>query len=157
MADPRGRRLTLRHRRNLGRLTAQLSRQVRAVARRADIAAVAQWWANGADREVERIVVRGFRTAVELSTKYLQAHAAVNGAAVSPVPARLDLEAVRGSLFVASVGTFMKALNARGGPASGGGEIAAKRIMVDTLAKTATMLALRGDRETILATFRAGR
>jgi hypothetical protein len=153
-ADPRTSALTRAHRAELGRLAAQAARQVRAIADRADTSNVAGWWAGGADRRAERVVAAGHRAAVALATRYLAQHAALSGATVRPLPAALDLEAARGSLFVASVGVFMRSLAARGGT---GSESSAKRVMTASLAASAQRLVLAGDRDTVMGTFRAGR
>jgi hypothetical protein len=128
--------------------------QARTLAGRADVANVAGWWAAGADRQAERIVTRGHQVAAALSARYLRQHAALSGATVNPVVATLDAEAARGSLFVASVGVFMRALRARGGV---GAEQSARRVMADSLVGSVQRLVLAGDRDTIMGTFRAGR
>jgi hypothetical protein len=153
VADPRATQLTRNHRLELQQLAALTSRQTRAIADGADVTAVAEWWRGGADKRVERIVIAGHRTAVALGSRYLRQHAAVSRATVDPVPARLDLEAVRGSLFVVTVGGFLDHLRASGP----GSELSARRVMTNRLVGSVTRLVLAGARDTAMATFRAGR
>lgn len=143
--------LTQRHRRNLQRLTASAGRQTRSIATRADTGAVVDWWAAGGDRQIIGVVAAGHEQAVRLTITYLLEHAAASGAEVDPLPAQLDLEQVRNTLFVVGPGTFLTALRRTSSAA------AAKRTMITTLVGNVQKLVLRGDRETVLATFRAGR
>lgn len=151
MADPRAQELTRQHRSNLAVLVALVRRQVGAVAVRADTSAIVDWWDAGAGTQVERSVASGHRAAVVLSQRYLRAHAALSGASVNPLPARFDVEAVRGALYVASVASFMRALRVHGS------EPAAARVMVSSLTASAQRLVLAGDRDTVTGTFQAGR
>jgi hypothetical protein len=152
VANQRATLRTRSPRADLQRLAALTARQTRAVAETADVTAIAQWWRGGADKRVERIVIAGPRTAVALGSRYLREHAALSGATVDPVAARLDLDAARASLFVVAVGGFLDHLRANGR----GSEQSARRVMTNQLVGSVTRLALAGDRDTALATFRAG-
>jgi hypothetical protein len=143
--------LTQQHRRNLQRLTAVAGRQTRSIVTRVDTTAVAEWWVAGADRQVTAVVAAGHEAAVQLTVTYLLNHARASGAEVDPLPAQLDLEAVRGSLFVVGPGAYLTAFRRTGSVA------AAKRVLITGLVGNVQRLVLAGDRETVLATFRAGR
>jgi len=151
VTSPLANQLTLAHRRNLQRLTGAAARQTRSILHRANTEAVAEWWVAGADRQVEQVVATGHELAVRITLRYLNEHARASGATVDPLPAALDMAAVRGALFVVGPGAFLTALRRTGSTA------VAKRVMTATVVGNVQRYVLAGDRETLLATFRAGR
>lgn len=153
MATPRARALTAAHRRELSRLVTIAAGRTRTIAAGADVMAIADWWAAGADRRVLELVAGGHRAAAALGARYLRAHAAASGATVDPVTPRLDLEAARASLFITSVGAFMTHLRAHGE----GSERSAQRSMTNQLVASVQRQILNGSRATLTETFAAGR
>jgi hypothetical protein len=143
--------LTLAHRRDLQRLLGIAGRQVRSVVARADMSAIANWWTTGAGAEVERVAIQGHDTAAALTVRYLLDHAAANGAEVAPLPARLDLDQLRGSLFVLGPGAALSALRRTNSTQ------VAKRVLTSGLVSSVNKSILAGDRDTVMGTFRAGR
>ncbi|HZN75890.1 MAG TPA: hypothetical protein VFC00_30030 [Micromonosporaceae bacterium] len=151
MTAAQARALTLAHRRNLAALTSVVGRQVRSITVAADLAAIEDWWLAGAGQRVELVVTAGHRAAVTLAARYLRAHADASGATVDPLPARLDVERMRGSLFVSSVGAFLDNLRVSQS------QPAAARVMTSRLVASAHRLVLAGERDTVTGTFLAGR
>lgn len=147
----RARELTHRHRGNLATLTQLAARATGQVMRTADPMAIEAWWTARGGRRVESIVAAGHRAAVTLSVRYLRESARVARGTVDPLPAPLDIEAMRNSLFVASVATFMSTLRRTGSPD------VARRAMSAATIRSVQRLILAGDRDTVVGTMAAGR
>jgi hypothetical protein len=151
VASPQAQALTRQHRAELKALAAAVSRSTRAVTARIDATAVADWWAAGADVQVERIAAKGHRVAAALGGRYLRQHAALSGATVEPLLARFDAQAARNTLWVNSVAAFLDHMRATDSIPG------AVRVMNVRLTGTVQYLALAGERDTITGTFEAGR
>ena len=142
MPSPEARALTADHRRQLGVIAEAVARQVGEVAAQADVDDIDRWWLTAA-QTLEQIVIPGWRAAAAAAVRYLRRHAAVEGVAVDPSPAPVNLEQLATALTVCGPVAFKAKI------AATGSDEAALRAMTARLAGAAQRLTLTGDRETI--------
>lgn len=146
MASARAQQLTREHRREVGRVTTTVERQVQAIARRATVSDIDAWWERSL-LAILRVVFPGFALLAEMTVRWLRSHAALEGVRLDPVAAELDREALETSLRVTGPVAFKKHMT------MSGSEEASHRVMTGQLSRTAAARVLDADRDTVMATF----
>jgi hypothetical protein len=146
MPGPQARAITRQHRRELGLLTAVVTRRTTTLARTADPADIDAWWQQTGGR-AEELTAAAAGSASQLGARYLVAHAAAEGVRLAATPALPGPQVIATALRVAAVVAF-KLHQARTGDVE-----ASLRTMATTLSGTAVRLTLNGQRDTVMATF----
>lgn len=147
MPSPEARRLTLSHREQVLRLAGLIARRLRTTALAADAENIDDWWDSISARVREEILT-GQSALAQLARRYLVAHAAAEGVTLEPVRVVPNVEQIETALRVTGPVAF-KTHMAATGSAPG-----AARVMAETLSGAAQRLVLRGDRDTLMRTFR---
>lgn len=111
-----------------------------------ELADVDAWWEQRSP-DAERIVTSGAAAAAALASRYLAAHAAIEGATVEVAQARPDPAEIATSLRVTGPVAFKKNLRLSGS------ESAALRVMRERISASASRLTRNGSRGTVMGTF----
>ena len=121
-------------------LTGLVSRRALRRLRSVDPADLDTWWEQVAPL-LTGDVEAGHETAVRLTMRYLELHAAAEGVLVTPQAVPFNREQVETGLRVTGPVAFKKTMSSTGSPE------AATRIMTSRLPRAATRLALSGSRD----------
>lgn len=145
MVSPAATALTNSHRRELTVVASVTASQVTPTVRGANPADIDAWW-NTVATTLTGIVAQGFASTAILASRYLVAHAAIEGAEVEPVLVDPETDQIEAALRITGPVAFKTQLR------NSGSTEAALRIMTRRTTASATRLALLGARQTSMAT-----
>lgn len=123
-------------------------RQVRRLAARADVRDIDGWFRRIL-KQLTKLLAAAWRAIRDLTGMWLEDHAAAEGRTVEPTFAQWNTEQVLTNMRVTGPVAFKTAI------AAGKSETQARAIMVKRMSGSALKVALRADRETVMATVRS--